>query len=182
MRWVVVIVELERLVNFLLVGNPLLFTQRVGLVRLMIPGHKGKSILKMKRSARGFTLIEALVALAVLSFGLLGAAAMQLKALQSAHMGYQRSMVSLVAIDAQERAWAELSRNNGVCPDDASTTTIMGKWVSNWSDHLAITSDPSPLVKDSTKYCEYEVSITWSDERFSDGEAMVPFDYRFKLP
>ncbi len=138
---------------------------------------KVKGILMIKRSDRGFTLIEALVALAVLSFGLLGVAAMQLKALQSAHMGYQRTMVSLVAIDAQERAWAELSRND-VCPE---ATAIADNWISNWSNHLVITGE-SPLVKDGTKDCEYDASIAWNEERFSEGETMVPFHYRFKLP
>jgi len=42
----------------------------------------------MKRQ-HGFTLIEALVALAILSFGLMGIAAMQLNALNSASRGYQ---------------------------------------------------------------------------------------------
>ena len=40
---------------------------------------------------RGFSLVEALIALVVLSIGLIGVAAMQLKALQSANAGYQRS-------------------------------------------------------------------------------------------
>ncbi|MBF7055111.1 prepilin-type N-terminal cleavage/methylation domain-containing protein, partial [Halomonas sp. KAO] len=53
-------------------------------------------------SNRGFTLVEALVALVVLSIGLLGVAAMQMKALQGAHIGYQRALASIIAIDAQE--------------------------------------------------------------------------------
>lgn len=56
----------------------------------------------MKRQ-HGFTLIEALVALAILSFGLMGIAAMQLNALNSASRGYQHSVATLAAVDAQER-------------------------------------------------------------------------------
>ncbi len=51
---------------------------------------------------RGFSLVEALIALLVLSLGLVGVAAMQLKALQSASLGYQRSVASVAAVDAQE--------------------------------------------------------------------------------
>ncbi len=64
----------------------------------------------------GFTLIEALVALLVLSIGLLGVAAMQLEALQGAHAAYQRSIASLAAQDVQERLWAEVAQNPGVPP------------------------------------------------------------------
>ncbi len=67
-------------------------------------------------SQSGFTLIEALVALLVLSIGMLGVAAMQLKALQGAHVAYQRSIASLAAQDAQERLWAEVAAAPGVPP------------------------------------------------------------------
>jgi prepilin-type N-terminal cleavage/methylation domain-containing protein len=60
-------------------------------------------------SQRGFSLLEALIALVVLSIGLIGVAAMQLKALQSANAGYQRSVASVAAVDAQERLWAQLA-------------------------------------------------------------------------
>src|SRR5690554_5039593 len=72
-----------------------------------------------KRS-RGFSLIEALIALLVLSIGMLGAAAMQLNALQSAHIAYQRSIATLAAQDAQERLWAQMESGSGTltCPSD----------------------------------------------------------------
>ena len=63
-------------------------------------------------SQRGFSLLEALIALVVLSIGLIGVAAMQLKALQSANAGYQRSVASVAAVDAQERLWAQSHARN----------------------------------------------------------------------
>src|SRR5690554_3660239 len=63
----------------------------------------------------GFTLIEALIALLVLSIGLLGAAAMQLKALQGAQSGYQRALASLAAQDAVERLWAQFDSERNEC-------------------------------------------------------------------
>src|SRR5690554_8195605 len=72
--------------------------------------------------AKGFTLLEALIALLVLSIGMLGVAAMQLKALQGAHAAYQRSIASLAAQDAQERLWASMI--NLQCPDWAAANQI----------------------------------------------------------
>ncbi|MDL0434070.1 type IV pilus modification protein PilV [Marinobacter sp. TBZ242] len=128
---------------------------------------------------RGFTLIEALVALVILSFGLLGVAAMQLKALQSAHMGYQRAVVSLAAIDAQERAWAIMAQDSKKkCPID----TGLNGWKAHWNILLPIASHGSTQVQE-VDACEYAVTIGWAEERFSDpDEQVVPFIYSFRLP
>jgi len=60
-------------------------------------------------SSRGFTLIEILITLVILSIGLLGVAALQLKSLQGSHASYERSVVTLQSRDLVERMWA------GIC-------------------------------------------------------------------
>ncbi|WP_340162902.1 type IV pilus modification protein PilV [Billgrantia tianxiuensis] len=124
----------------------------------------------------GFTLLEALVAILVLSIGLLGVAAMQLRALQSAHMGYQRAVVSLAAIDAQERAWSELSRDaNKACP---SASAIESGWLGNWFG--SVLNDAGSGI--SGMECDYTVTLRWREERYSTGEQGAPFIYQFRLP
>lgn len=56
--------------------------------------------------ARGFSLIEVLVAMAVLSIGLLSLAALQANALRHALGSFQHSVAKLQALDAVERLWA----------------------------------------------------------------------------
>ncbi|MFG6160675.1 type IV pilus modification protein PilV [Halomonas sp. 1390] len=118
--------------------------------------------------SEGFTLIEALIAILVLSLGLLGVAAMQLNAMQSSHVSYQRSIATLAAQDAVERLWAELgdASNPGVCPDAASVTTINADWNAQWSTLLPI-SDATPI---SATDCEYVISIQWNDARFDENQ------------
>ena len=71
---------------------------------------------------QGFSLIEVLIALVVLAFGLMGVAAMQIKALQSATEGYQRSIAVVAAVDAQERIWNLLaSDSNFILPNVENT-------------------------------------------------------------
>ncbi len=132
----------------------------------------------MANRQRGFTLIEALVALVVLSIGLLGVAAMQLKALQSAHMGYQRSVASLAAIDAQERTWAVLPDEG--CPDSSLLSDISGAWASQWfgSDKMLLDAGSSGIFDNGS--CSYRVVVNWREGRGSadDGE----FTYEFRMP
>lgn len=94
------------------------------------------------KKQRGFSLIEALIALVVLSIGLIGVAATQLKALQSATVGYQRSVASVAAVDAQERLWAELATldANETC-ESIDTSTVETAWRNHWFQN----EDPTPL-------------------------------------
>lgn len=130
------------------------------------------------RKQQGFTLIEALVALAVLSFGLLGVAAMQLKALQSAHAGYQRSVASLAAQDAQERLWAALASSYPDCPEVSAFDA--GVWQDSWSALLPeLTGNP---VSETGGDCTFSIDVSWSESRFGDEDSTETFSYTVRLP
>ncbi len=134
-------------------------------------------------TCRGFTLIEALVALLVLSIGLLGVAAMQLKALQGAHMGYQRSLASIIAIDAQERAWSYLAEI-GMCPSSGQVQSGWGDNPQDWKDYWESASglDFTESSGVSGSGCEYTVTLIWSEGRLAENEDVGTFIYDFKLP
>ena len=142
------------------------------------------TFLSYKSRHNGFTLIEALVALLVLSIGMLGVAAMQLKALQGAHAAYQRSIASLAAQDAQERLWAELAVKTDdaagtiTCPTSSDASTIQGDWHGVWGDYLPGFSNGSTVSESSS--CEFEIEVAWNEERF--GGSQAPFSYTVRLP
>jgi len=127
------------------------------------------------RKSEGFTLVEALVALLVLSIGLLGVAGMQLKALQSAHAGYQRSVASLAAQDAQERLWGKLKSSFPACPDPNSVNHE--EWQSNWE---LVLPNLQPLTYSDEGSCTFTVDLTWDEGRFGGGAET--FSYTFRLP
>ena len=137
--------------------------------------------------SKGFTLIEALVAVLVLSIGLLGVAAMQLKALQSAHVSYQRTTATLAAQDAVERLWINLGEKTVQdCP--TAGTAGLQDWKDDWSAHLDLRTVTT--IQELTASCDYEIIVGWSDERFADesqaeGDAtqgLSTLHYRMKLP
>src|SRR5690554_4508507 len=132
-----------------------------------------------KRS-RGFSLIEALIALLVLSIGMLGAAAMQLNALQSAHIAYQRSIATLAAQDAQERLWAQMESGSGTltCPSDSDISGWKTDWHTAWGDYLPGFSNHSGVSPADN--CVFEITVGWDEGRVDEGAE--PFTYRVRLP
>ena len=58
---------------------------------------------RMRRNHRGFTLLEILVALLVLSIGLLGLAGLQTFSLRNNHSAFLRSQAVVLAYDALDR-------------------------------------------------------------------------------
>ncbi|MDZ7854226.1 MAG: type IV pilus modification protein PilV [Halomonas sp.] len=136
---------------------------------------------------RGFTLIEALVALLVLSIGLLGVAAMQLEAMQGAHAAYQRSIASLAAQDAQERLWAQLAINSQgsssiICLTAAQVDVIESDWEGVWSTYLP-GLDESPIDIANIGNCEFGITVSWAEARLEDqDEGSTSFSYSVRLP
>lgn len=61
---------------------------------------------RMSRSHRGFTMIELLIAVVVLSIGLLGLAALQAQALRNNQSSYHRTQATILAYDMIDRARA----------------------------------------------------------------------------
>lgn len=128
-------------------------------------------------SQRGFSLIEALIALVVLTIGLISVASIQLKALQSANAGYQRSMASVAAVDAQERIWAEWAENG------CANIDVEDEWKAHWfSDN-----DANPLRNVNQQAsgidqsdCAFTIGIDLNS-RASDTESDI-FTYTFRLP
>lgn len=154
----------------------------------------------------GFSLIEALIALLVLSVGLLGVAAMQLKALQASQIGYQRSLASLIAIDGQERVWNEFVRLRlDGAPDSCPTASaVNSEWLDYWQGAVAMMSAESgaltTAISDAGGSCRYDLVVSWEDVRVGrvlddcdeeekDEEGNCPFEpeetlmeYFFRLP
>lgn len=96
------------------------------------------------KASRGFTMVEILVALLVLSIGLLGVAALQLTSLRSNHAAAMRSQATFLAYDIIDRMRA--NRDGALKGqydiDEASSGTagtVSGNDLIAWKDAIART-------------------------------------------
>ncbi len=146
----------------------------------------------------GFTLIEVLIALAVLTIGLTGLAAMQLSSMQYVHSAHYRSLATTIAMDFEERMWLELANNDlSTCPDSSNwdpdseeEPNLMGKLTTHWTRNAAgedwdwstanlLTLPGLEIVTGTpvmgTSVVRVPITLSWSEARFpgehpEDGE------------
>ncbi|WP_261843465.1 type IV pilus modification protein PilV [Aliamphritea ceti] len=90
---------------------------------------------------KGFSLIEVLISIFVISVGLLGAAGLQIKGIQQAKSSYLRSQASIIAYDMADRMRANpVGRVNGnynlpVAVRDANCLVTVGCSTANLANH-----------------------------------------------
>ncbi len=117
-------------------------------------------------SARGVSLIEVLVALVVLSIGLLSLAALQASAVRHALGSFQLSVAKLHVLDAAERLWA----SRCVVLDSHVLDTLKADWqathalqpgqptLPGWQGDIARVSSTGDPVG------TYLVAVQWADK------------------
>ncbi|WP_278433557.1 type IV pilus modification protein PilV [Stutzerimonas kunmingensis] len=132
--------------------------------------------LKMTNYQRGATLIEVLVAMLILSVGLLGLASMQMTALQSNQSAYYRSQATVLAYDIIDRMRAnradalngvyDIAIQNQACePDLEPSGTLAKQDVAEWLNSLSclLSADArGSVVRDGRLFT---ISIEWNDNR-----------------
>ena len=87
------------------------------------------------RIQKGFTLIEVLVALLILSIGLVGMAALYMNSIRNIHSSYYHSLASTVALDLEERMWEWVATNlteAGQCLDGDDLAIIQTELQERW--------------------------------------------------
>ena len=121
--------------------------------------------LKALAMQSGLSMLEVLVALVVLSIGLLGTAALQIQALQSAHSSYQRTIASVIATDAVERLWAHLATGS------ANRAVVETAWRNHWSaspippNVVTLPGFDGTITQNGIAYT---ITVTWNEPRFAD--------------
>lgn len=82
----------------------------------------------------GLSLIEVLIALLLLSIGLVGTASLQLTSMKAAHSSYYRSVASTAALNIEERVWEHargLLTEDGACISDTMTAGTLEAEIAN---------------------------------------------------
>lgn len=110
-----------------------------------------KTYRRIRPDARGFSLIEVLVSVLILGVGLLGMAALQVRALRTSQMSLQRSLATQLAYDIADRMRANpvglaagnynnqsAGTNAQACESGTCTPANMAAYdLKNWNDAMA---------------------------------------------
>lgn len=135
--------------------------------------------MKHTRYQSGFSLLEVLISVLILSFGLLGMAGLQLKSLQSGHSAYQRTLATVIAMDAGERLWA-----NSASLDPLTTEELQIQWQTDWQNgddgRLTLPGLTASIVAPGAGETTFVITINWDESRFS-GSAETSFTYALDL-
>ncbi len=117
---------------------------------------------------RGFSLIEALIAMVVLSIGLLGLAGLQISSLKFNQTAQLRSKAVTLTYDMQERIRASRTQFNG-SPFGAFGTTLVNGWQTIVASQLpqgigavcTVSNPANPAACDGGPF--FVVTVTWNE-------------------
>lgn len=130
---------------------------------------------------QGFTLIEVLIAVLVVSIGLLALAGLQMKAMTAAHSSYMRSVAAIQATDLVERAWADICRLTGEKAPNPNDD--FGRIVDDWAaDNRALLPDWTHAASLDPSSGELVVTVRWTEPRLAGGVITESFSYATRLP
>jgi len=143
-------------------------------------------------SSDGFTLVEALVTLVIMSIGMLGLAAMQSASIRFAYDSYLRTQTSFLAADLFDRMRANPSVNYVDLEDTTSTDcsdstancdpiTMMQYDLTQWTNQgNALFPDAEIQLNSPAPFNTYTISFKWSS-RTTDGGQVGEEDNRQTL-
>ena len=133
-----------------------------------------------KHPIRGFTLLEVLVAVLVLSIGLLGLAGLMASSLKNSHSAYYRTQATWLAYDALDRMRANrgvalaygYNLALGTAPGGSGlAASDLNEWDTALTDTLPV-GDGSILVRADRSTT---IIVQWNDTRGTGGNAAEQF-------
>lgn len=138
----------------------------------------------MRQKQKGFTLLEVLVAMVVLSIGLLGLAGLMATSMRNNHSAYQRTQATWLAYDVLDRmrvnrtAALAAANNYNIALGTATSASsgLAGTDVNGWKTMLANVlpaGDGSVAVIPATGATT--VIIQWNDARGTAGNSAQQF-------
>ena len=131
---------------------------------------------------KGASLLEVLIALLVVSIGLLGLAGLQTQSIKSNHSSYLRTQATLLAHDLSDRMRTSKDATENGAFDTDSTYSEKVAWENLLQTRLGSTA--SSTVEGIPNSNEFIITITWDDSRGDIGgpinENPESFSYRME--
>ncbi|MGL4473675.1 MAG: type IV pilus modification protein PilV [Shewanella sp.] len=137
-----------------------------------------KMFMHKQKRQQGFSLIEVLITAFIVAFGVLGMAALQLKTLQISHSAYQRSIASVIAMDAVERLWGNMAMDTPLTSDK-----LQQEWLAHWQQTATNQTLPGLNLSliNTAGTNTYVITVSWGEARFGANDAASQFSYSVDL-
>ncbi|WP_273776730.1 type IV pilus modification PilV family protein [Acinetobacter sp. GSS19] len=152
--------------------------------------------MKINVSQRGFTLLEALIAMFLTAGALLGLGVLHLKSVQQSQLATQRTIANIQANDLIDRMWANL------CSLSTQKTTVISSWQNDWNStttnglstnqkamHQMMNGWQGTVTEIDTTRQRFQVVISWTNAKaawYRDTTNTTAnqqsFSYQFTLP
>ncbi|WP_274610364.1 type IV pilus modification protein PilV [Pseudomonas sp. TH31] len=121
---------------------------------------------RRKGAQEGMTLIEVLVALLILTVGLLGAAAVQLNALKYTDSSRMTSQASFIAYDMMDRIRANSGADYTVTPPTSGNLSVTrDQDLYDFTSNIVNFGGVSATGSVTLSLRVYTITITWDDSR-----------------
>lgn len=134
---------------------------------------------------RGFSLLEVMVAVLVLSIGLLGMAGLQLNSLKFNQTATTRSQATVLAYDIADRMRANraVAKAGGYdigVDDDPSGSTVAMTDLSDWKDSLGrfLPDGNGSIARNGDTVT---ITVTWDESRVDSASSSQQFVFETRL-
>ena len=124
---------------------------------------------RVNRATGGFTILEVMIVIAILTFGLLSLAAMQIQAMQGSDRGRHATNAAAIAENKMEQlqqdAWASIGATGGFVADPVEQNNIQLDGSNSLERAYNVSFQITDLQATFTR--AIDVQVTWTEE---DGE------------
>jgi len=118
------------------------------------------------RKSGGFTLIEVMIAIGILAFGLLALTTMQIKAMHGGNRGRHASNAAAIAENKMEQLqqdpWASIPATGGFVADPAAQNNVLLDGASSNERTYNVSYQITDLVATYTR--AIDVTVSWTEE------------------
>ena len=118
------------------------------------------------RDPGGFTILEVMIVISILTFGLLSLGAMQLHAMQGGNRGRHATQAVAIAEAEMERLqrlrWTSLTTTTGFSTATASTNTVQSESNNNVEQAYSLSRRVTDMVATFTR--SVDVRVSWTEK------------------
>ena len=141
--------------------------------------------MSQRKVEQGFSLIEILVAIVIICFGLLGVAGLLTTGLKNTHSSQYRTQASFLAYDMAERMRQnrQVALNGEYSTSTTATNTIAANDKTQWQAEIAeigkLPSGVGMVAMTNTTF--FTITVQWDDSKAAGGGATEQFVFRGEL-